>query len=288
MFVGHVRRRARSHLLSGLVAQLADQLLERLLGDLLHEGEVVDQQRRGVAAGGEAGHLRQREVTVLRRLARADTEDLRAAGEELLGSHRPTGDRIADADLMAPDRPQPVHRVERCHLPDPRGRDVQPGGHVCHRRLGDPSQLVLREVQRREQRGLPPLGRVLGDRPFQPRVEPALLLRIERTLRRARLANGKRDHCGADVYGVRVRVSREGYRRGMHRILRLWFGLTEPASRGTYLFHGALLMGIKYSADNALVHAVTGVRWTPWDFQPVLLAGLSLPDTRARAFKSNS
>ncbi len=74
----------------------------------------------------------------------------------------------------------------------------------------------------------------------------------------------------------------------MHRILRLWFGLTEPASRGTYLFHGALLMGIKYSADNALVHAVTGVRWTPWDFQPVLLAGLSLPDTRARAFKSNS
>jgi uncharacterized membrane protein YhaH (DUF805 family) len=63
----------------------------------------------------------------------------------------------------------------------------------------------------------------------------------------------------------------------MHRILRLWFGLSEPLSRGTYLFHGALLMGIKYSADNALVHAVTGRRWTPWDYVSPLFSAKSGP-----------
>jgi uncharacterized membrane protein YhaH (DUF805 family) len=63
----------------------------------------------------------------------------------------------------------------------------------------------------------------------------------------------------------------------MHRILRLWFGLTEPVSRGTYLFHGALLMGIKYSADTALVHTVTGRQWTPWDYVNPLFSAKSGP-----------
>ncbi len=61
----------------------------------------------------------------------------------------------------------------------------------------------------------------------------------------------------------------------MHRILRLWFGLTEPVSRGTYLLHGAMLMGIKYSADTALVRAVTGRQWTPWDYVSPLFSARS-------------
>src|SRR5882724_7009578 len=113
--------------------------------------------------------------------------------------------------------------------------------------------------------------------PLQSRVEPALLLRIERTLDPPPWRMGSGDHCAPRTCMVRARVSREGCRCGMHRILRLWFGLSEPLSRGTYLFHGALLMGIKYSADNALVHAVTGRRWTPWDYVSPLFSAKSGP-----------
>src|SRR5262249_19157654 len=52
----------------------------------------------------------------------------------------------------------------------------------------------------------------------------------------------------------------------MHRIFRLWFGLSEPVTRGTYLLHGATLMGLKDTVDPSVVLPVTGRHWERWDY----------------------
>ena len=107
---------------------------------------------------------------------------------------------------MPADRPQPVHRVERRHFADADGRDVHAKPDVRHRLFGEPAELVLREMQGGEQRGLAAPGRILRDCPFESRIEALLLLGRERTLHRARLRS-EGNHCGADVYGVRGGVS---------------------------------------------------------------------------------
>ena len=60
------------------------------------------------------------------------------------------------------------------------------------------------------------------------------------------------------------------------RLLRLWFGLSEPVSRTAYALSGFGLMGLKYVTETGLVHHVTG-RWlTPLDyFNPLLTSRLA-------------
>ncbi len=62
--------------------------------------------------------------------------------------------------------------------------------------------------------------------------------------------------------------------------LRLWFGLSLPVDRGTYLRHGAGLMAGKYLVDTAIIRAATGHFWTPLDYlnPSVLSRSVRLPD----------
>jgi uncharacterized membrane protein YhaH (DUF805 family) len=56
------------------------------------------------------------------------------------------------------------------------------------------------------------------------------------------------------------------------RLVRLWFGLTEPVSRAAYILTGLGLMAFKYAVEAAVVHDVTD-RWlTPSDYFNPLLA----------------
>jgi len=55
------------------------------------------------------------------------------------------------------------------------------------------------------------------------------------------------------------------------RLIRLWFGLSEPVSRRAYALSGFGLMSLKYAAEIGLVHHLTG-RWlTPLDYGSPLL-----------------
>src|SRR5262245_23505723 len=49
----------------------------------------------------------------------------------------------------------------------------------------------------------------------------------------------------------------------MPRLLRLWFGLSIPVDRRTYLTHGAALMALKYAGDFALIGLIGGQSWSP-------------------------
>jgi uncharacterized membrane protein YhaH (DUF805 family)/uncharacterized protein YndB with AHSA1/START domain len=56
-----------------------------------------------------------------------------------------------------------------------------------------------------------------------------------------------------------------------HRLLRLWFGLSEPVSRTAYALSGFGLMALKYVTETALVHHVTGHWLIPLDyFNPLM------------------
>jgi len=56
------------------------------------------------------------------------------------------------------------------------------------------------------------------------------------------------------------------------RLLRLWFGLSEPVSRRAYALSGFGLMGLKYVTEAVLIHYVTG-RWlTPLDYGNPLIS----------------
>jgi uncharacterized membrane protein YhaH (DUF805 family) len=52
----------------------------------------------------------------------------------------------------------------------------------------------------------------------------------------------------------------------MPRFLRLWFGLSLPVDRRTYLFHGAGLLAFKYCTDTLAMRLVTGATWSPFDY----------------------
>lgn len=57
----------------------------------------------------------------------------------------------------------------------------------------------------------------------------------------------------------------------MTRLLRLWFGLTEPVSRTAYALSGFGLMAVKYAVEALVIHHFTG-RWlTPLDYFTPLL-----------------
>ena len=57
----------------------------------------------------------------------------------------------------------------------------------------------------------------------------------------------------------------------MRRLLRLWFGLTEPVSRAPYALTGFGLMGLKYAVEASVVRHFTGHWLTPFDyFSPFL------------------
>ena len=59
----------------------------------------------------------------------------------------------------------------------------------------------------------------------------------------------------------------------MRRLLRLWFGLTEPVTRTTYAVTGFGLMVVKYAVEALVVHHFAG-RWlTPLDYFNPLLTG---------------
>ena len=53
------------------------------------------------------------------------------------------------------------------------------------------------------------------------------------------------------------------YAASMSRLLRLWFGLSMPVDRRTYLVHGAALMAFKYASDVLLVWLASGRWWSP-------------------------
>jgi hypothetical protein len=58
----------------------------------------------------------------------------------------------------------------------------------------------------------------------------------------------------------------------VRRLLRLWFGLTEPVSRAGYALSGFGLMGSKYAVEALVIHQVSG-RWlTPLDYFTPLLS----------------
>jgi hypothetical protein len=60
-------------------------------------------------------------------------------------------------------------------------------------------------------------------------------------------------------------------------LLRFWFTFEKPVSRGVYLRHGALLMGIKYAADALIVWLARGVLWLPTDY---IATGTSLAQSK--------
>ena len=57
------------------------------------------------------------------------------------------------------------------------------------------------------------------------------------------------------------------------RLLKLWFGLSEPVTRRIYLLHGAALVALKYAIDAIAAELIIGRFWQPLDyFNPVLTA----------------
>jgi len=52
----------------------------------------------------------------------------------------------------------------------------------------------------------------------------------------------------------------------VRRLLALWFALDGRIDRLTYLGHGALLMGLKFAGDCAMVRLGAGRWWTPFDY----------------------
>ncbi|HEV8304649.1 MAG TPA: SRPBCC family protein [Gemmatimonadales bacterium] len=52
----------------------------------------------------------------------------------------------------------------------------------------------------------------------------------------------------------------------MTRLLRLWFGFSEPVDRRTYFTHGLGLMAFKYAVDAGVTWLVAGRFWTPLDY----------------------
>jgi uncharacterized membrane protein YhaH (DUF805 family) len=47
------------------------------------------------------------------------------------------------------------------------------------------------------------------------------------------------------------------------RVLRLWFGFSDPVPRRAYITSGVALMALKYAVDAVLVYLVAGVIWSP-------------------------
>jgi uncharacterized membrane protein YhaH (DUF805 family) len=62
----------------------------------------------------------------------------------------------------------------------------------------------------------------------------------------------------------------------MRRILRLWFSLSDPVDRRTYLVHGVALMAVKYAVDAAVISPYAGRLWTPLDYLNPLLTARTL------------
>jgi polyketide cyclase/dehydrase/lipid transport protein/uncharacterized protein DUF805 len=61
------------------------------------------------------------------------------------------------------------------------------------------------------------------------------------------------------------------------RLLRFWFGFTEPVGRRAYFRHGLALMSAKYALDAALIWRYAGRLWTPFDYlNPLLRARTEL------------
>ena len=58
---------------------------------------------------------------------------------------------------------------------------------------------------------------------------------------------------------------------GTIRLLRFLFGLTAPVGRAPYALTGVGLMGLKYTAEAALIRAVTGRAFLPWQFLSPLM-----------------
>src|SRR5678809_901757 len=55
-------------------------------------------------------------------------------------------------------------------------------------------------------------------------------------------------------------------RWGAVKLLRLWFGLSQPVDRRTYVLSGIALMLLKYVIDTTIVAIATGHVWTPLDY----------------------
>ena len=116
-----------------------------------------------------------------------DAERLGEGLGHALGAHERARQRPADLHDMAPDRPRVEHRVERHDVLDLGGRAADRLGHVPHGVAREIALLPLREVQRRQNRRFPLIGRVPGE----DRVEPRPVLGCEgerRTFLRQRAA----------------------------------------------------------------------------------------------------
>jgi hypothetical protein len=124
---------------------------------------VVDQEHRGIAAGAHALAFLQREAPIGSRLVETDTQprlQVRRGGGSAGQRARQVG---AYRQLVAADRLQVVHRVERGDLVDRDRRHVQVIGHEVHRFGREPAHLILRDRQCSHHRGLLLVRRILRD-----------------------------------------------------------------------------------------------------------------------------
>ncbi len=147
----------------GFVAQLVDQRVDLLASHRAAHALVVDEQHGCVAAGAHAFAFPQREGAIRRRLAEADAELLLQVLRRLGGALQRARQVGADRDLVCAERLQVVHRVERRDLVYRDGRHAEVLRHEVHRFRGEPALLVLRDRERRHDRRLLLVGRILRD-----------------------------------------------------------------------------------------------------------------------------
>jgi hypothetical protein len=60
-------------------------------------------------------------------------------------------------------------------------------------------------------------------------------------------------------------------------VLQLWFGVSRPVDRRAYVFSGLGLLLLKYAVDAAIVYALIGRFWNPFDYiNPLITSRLQL------------
>ena len=139
---------------------------------------VIHHHDRRAVAGAEAFHFEQRERAAGVGLPRLDADRLAQFLGHTLGAAQRARQRAADVDHVLADRPGEEHRVVRDDVLDLGGCASNLLRDVGHRRRGEVSLLVLRKIERVENRRLPLVRRI----PRHVGVELRLVLRRVREL----------------------------------------------------------------------------------------------------------
>src|SRR6516165_7969759 len=152
------------------VTQCVEQCLRCWPIEILVE-IVVDLKDWRVDAGSQTFDLDQREKSVRRGAANADTELALTGADHLVRTAQPTGRGRASLQQISSDRPQIEHRVKSCDLVDPDRRHPEHFCDAVHCRPREPSaMLALRQIQQRQHRASLASWWIFGDvrlRPFE-------------------------------------------------------------------------------------------------------------------------